>query len=87
VGAPSDAHYDFSLARRVRPRAANRKNRRRAPPTKPVHIGFGQDRGQASKSQAFHLARGLDGFTVAHAAPDLQLSARHCELEREVRVG
>jgi hypothetical protein len=32
-----------------------------------VHIGFGQDPGQAGKSQALHLVRALDGFTVTPA--------------------
>ena len=34
-----------------------------------VHIGFGQDPGQAGKSQALHLGRALSGFTVT-AAPE-----------------
>jgi predicted phage terminase large subunit-like protein len=34
-----------------------------------VHIGFGQDPGQAGKSQAQHLVRVLSGFTVT-AAPE-----------------
>ena len=34
-----------------------------------VRIGFGQDPGQAGKSQAHHLVRALDGFTAA-AAPE-----------------
>ena len=36
---------------------------------KRVRIGFGQDPGQAGKSQALHLVRALDGFTV-RAAPE-----------------
>jgi predicted phage terminase large subunit-like protein len=35
---------------------------------KPVRIGFGKDPGQAGKSQALHLVRALDGFTVIPAA-------------------
>ena len=31
---------------------------------KRVRIGFGQDPGQAGKSQAQHLVRALSGFTV-----------------------
>src|SRR6202007_922852 len=34
---------------------------------KRVRIGFGQDPGQAGKSQALHLVRALSGFTVAPA--------------------
>jgi phage terminase large subunit-like protein len=34
---------------------------------KRVRIGFGQDPGQAGKSQALHLVRALDGFTVRPA--------------------
>jgi predicted phage terminase large subunit-like protein len=34
-----------------------------------VHIGFGQDPGQAGKSQALHLVRALSAFTVT-AAPE-----------------
>jgi predicted phage terminase large subunit-like protein len=34
-----------------------------------VRIGFGQDPGQAGKSQALHLVRALSGFTVV-AAPE-----------------
>jgi predicted phage terminase large subunit-like protein len=34
-----------------------------------VRIGFGQDPGQAGKSQALHLVRALSGFTAA-AAPE-----------------
>ena len=36
---------------------------------KRVRIGFGQDPGQAGKSQALHLVRALSGFTVV-AAPE-----------------
>ena len=36
---------------------------------KRVGIGFGRDPGQAGKSQALHLVRALDGFTV-RAAPE-----------------
>ena len=35
---------------------------------KQVRIGFGQDPGQAGKSQALHLVRALSGFTVTPAA-------------------
>jgi phage terminase large subunit-like protein len=34
---------------------------------KRVRIGFGQDPGQAGKSQAHHLVRALSGFTVGPA--------------------
>src|SRR6516225_478948 len=34
---------------------------------KRVRIGFGQDPGQAGKSQALHLVRALSGFTVTPA--------------------
>src|SRR6202040_195311 len=36
---------------------------------KRVEVGFGQDPGQAGKSQAQHLVRALSGFTVV-AAPE-----------------
>ena len=39
------------------------------PIDKRVRIGFGQDPGQAGKSQAQHLIRALSGFTVT-AAPE-----------------
>jgi hypothetical protein len=35
---------------------------------KRVRIGFGQDPGQAGKSQALHLVRALDGFTASPAS-------------------
>jgi len=35
---------------------------------KRVRIGFGQDPGQAGKSQAQHLVRPLSGFTVDPAS-------------------
>jgi len=35
---------------------------------KRVRIGFGQDPGQAGKSQALHLVRALSAFTVRPAA-------------------
>ena len=35
---------------------------------KRVSIGFGQDPGQAGRSQAFHLVRAFSGFTVTPAA-------------------
>ena len=35
---------------------------------KRVTIGFGQDPGQAGKSQALHLVRALSGFTVVPAS-------------------
>jgi hypothetical protein len=36
---------------------------------KPVRIGFGQDPGQAGKSQALHLIRALSAFTVRRKTP------------------
>jgi len=54
---------------------------------KPVRIGFGQDPGQAGKSQALHLVRALSGFTVAPAPESGDKLTRFGPFSSQCRAG
>ena len=54
---------------------------------KPVRIGFGQDPGQAGKSQAQHLVRALDGFTVTPAPESGDKLTRFGPFSSQCRAG
>ena len=54
---------------------------------KRVRIGFGQDPGQAGKSQAQHLVRALSGFTVAAAAESGDKLTRFGPFGSQCRAG
>jgi predicted phage terminase large subunit-like protein len=54
---------------------------------KRVRIGFGQDPGQAGKSQAQHLVRALDGFTVTPAAESGDKLTRFGPFSSQCRAG
>jgi predicted phage terminase large subunit-like protein len=53
----------------------------------PVRIGFGQDPGQAGKSQALHLVRALSGFTVVPAAESGDKLTRFGPFSSQCRAG
>jgi predicted phage terminase large subunit-like protein len=53
----------------------------------PVRIGFGQDPGQAGKSQAQHLVRALDGFTVTPALESGDKLTRFGPFSSQCRAG
>ena len=52
-----------------------------------VQIGFGQDPGQAGKSQAQHLVRVLSGFTVIPAAESGDKLTRFGPFSSQCRAG
>ena len=52
-----------------------------------VRIGFGQDPGQAGKSQALHLVRALRGFTVEPAAESGDKLTRFGPFSSQCRAG
>jgi len=52
-----------------------------------VRIGFGQDPGQAGKSQAQHLVRSLSGFTVLPAAESGDKLTRFGPFSSQCRAG
>ena len=54
---------------------------------KQVRIGFGQDPGQAGKSQALHLVRALSGFTVAPAPESGDKLTRFGPFSSQCRAG
>jgi predicted phage terminase large subunit-like protein len=54
---------------------------------KPVRIGFGQDPGQAGKSQALHLIRALSAFTVRGAAESGDKLTRFGPFSSQCRAG
>ena len=54
---------------------------------KRVRIGFGQDPGQAGKSQALHLVRALSGFTVQAAPESGDKRARFGPFSSQCRAG
>jgi predicted phage terminase large subunit-like protein len=54
---------------------------------KKVRIGFGQDPGQAGKSQALHLVRALSGFTVASAPESGDKLTRFGPFSSQCRAG
>jgi predicted phage terminase large subunit-like protein len=54
---------------------------------KRVRIGFGQDPGQAGKSQALHLVRALDGFTVTPAPESGDKLTRFGPFSSQCRAG
>jgi predicted phage terminase large subunit-like protein len=54
---------------------------------KPVKIGFGQDPGQAGKSQAQYLVRGLSAFTVRPAAESGDKLTRFGPFSSQCRAG
>ena len=54
---------------------------------KRVRIGFGQDPGQAGKSQALHLVRALDGFTVRPAPESGDKLTRFGPFSSQCRAG
>jgi predicted phage terminase large subunit-like protein len=54
---------------------------------KPVCIGFGQDPGQAGKSQALHLVRALSGFTVVPASESGDKLTRFGPFSSQCRAG
>jgi len=54
---------------------------------KRVTIGFGQDPGQAGKSQAQHLARALSGFTVRPATESGEKLTRFGPFSSQCRAG
>jgi predicted phage terminase large subunit-like protein len=55
--------------------------------SKRVRIGFGQDPGQAGKSQALHLVRALSGFTVLAAAESGDKITRFGPFSSQCRFG
>jgi len=52
-----------------------------------VRIGFGQDSGQAGKSQALHLVRALSGFTVLPAPESGDKLTRFGPFSAQCRAG
>jgi hypothetical protein len=52
-----------------------------------VRIGFGQDPGQAGKSQAHHLVRALSGFTVTPAPESGDKLTRFGPFSSQCRAG
>jgi predicted phage terminase large subunit-like protein len=52
-----------------------------------VRIGFGQDPGQAGKSQALHLVRALSAFTVRPAAESGDKLTRFGPFSAQCRAG
>ena len=54
---------------------------------KRVRIGFGQDPGQAGKSQAQHLVRALSGFTVNPASETGDKLTRFGPFSSQCRAG
>jgi len=52
-----------------------------------VRIGFGQDPGQAGKSQALHLVRALSGFTVVPASESGDKLTRFGPFSSQCRAG
>src|SRR5919198_2299742 len=54
---------------------------------KGVRIGFGQDPGQAGKSQAFHLVRALSHFTVSSASESGDKLTRFGPFSSQCRAG
>jgi predicted phage terminase large subunit-like protein len=54
---------------------------------KRVSIGFGQDPGQAGRSQAFHLVRAFSGFTVTPAAESGDKLTRFGPFSSQCRAG
>ena len=54
---------------------------------KRVRIGFGQDPGQAGKSQALHLVRALDGFSVSPAPESGDKLTRFGPFSSQCRAG
>jgi predicted phage terminase large subunit-like protein len=54
---------------------------------KRVRIGFGQDPGQAGKSQALHLGRALSGFTVTPAPESGDKRTRFGPFSSQCRIG
>jgi predicted phage terminase large subunit-like protein len=54
---------------------------------KQVRIGFGQDPGQAGKSQALHLVRALSGFIVAPASESGDKLTRFGPFSSQCRAG
>jgi len=54
---------------------------------KKVRIGFGQDPGQAGKSQAHHLVRALSGFTVLPATESGDKLTRFGPFSSQCRAG
>jgi predicted phage terminase large subunit-like protein len=54
---------------------------------KQVRIGFGQDPGQAGKSQALHLVRALSGFTVKPATESGDKLTRFGPFSSQCRAG
>jgi predicted phage terminase large subunit-like protein len=54
---------------------------------KQVRIGFGQDPGQAGKSQALHLVRALSGFTVIPASESGDKLTRFGPFSSQCRAG
>jgi predicted phage terminase large subunit-like protein len=54
---------------------------------KKVRIGFGQDPGQAGKSQALHLVRALSGFTVMPAPESGDKLTRFGPFSSQCRAG
>jgi predicted phage terminase large subunit-like protein len=54
---------------------------------KKVRIGFGQDPGQAGKSQALHPVRALSGFTVAPAPESGDKLTRFGPFSSQCRAG
>jgi predicted phage terminase large subunit-like protein len=55
--------------------------------SKQVHIGFGQDPGQAGKSQALHLVRALSAFTVTPATESGEKLTRFGPFSSQCRAG
>ena len=49
-----------------------------------MRVGFGQDPGQAGKSQAFHLVRALSSFTVTPASESGDKLTRFCAVQLAV---
>ena len=54
---------------------------------KQVRIGFGQDPGQAGKSQALHLVRALSGFTVSPTSESGDKLTRFGPFSSQCRAG
>jgi predicted phage terminase large subunit-like protein len=54
---------------------------------KRVRVGFGQDPGQAGKSQALHLVRALDGFTASPASESGDKLTRFGPFSSQCRAG
>ena len=54
---------------------------------KRVRIGFGQDPGQAGKSQALHVVRAMSGFTVSPATESGDKRTRFGPFSSQCRAG